>query len=663
MELSSTLTVAANLSPLGQAALKYAHNGWAVFPCKPEGKQPITTKGFYEATTDTDQIVKWWTRNPDANIGFATGHGVYVLDVDGDSGQELLTCLELEHGALPTTREAVTGKGRHLYFSCEEKLSNSASGYLGASLDTRGDGGYVILPPSIHENGRAYEWINDCEPAPIPEWLKPPPKKVYTPPAPLADDEFMLRKTRPTGVNYSQGDNEHPYVVKTLDTEWHLLRRAVTGTRNSELNRLAFLCGRIANSGYGNETHMEQGTKSAALACGLEPKEVEKSWRSGFDAGFLSTPFHIDEKPSTSLEIYSNQKRLQKKTKPNAKALVMTPLSKVKKEHVQFLWGNRLVQDAVNILVGDGGLGKSAVALHIARSITDGVRLPDDHDQVVRGDVMLVTYEDPPFLVEMRAKVLGIDLDRMIVIEGQKDEDGSLIPFSQDDVHHLDATISESYPDAKMLIIDPWTRYLDEEDFADFVIRRALAPLEKLALKHHMVILVVAHINKRTEGSAIVRIAGSAGFKNAARSVLMIGKIGDRQTAVAHIKHNWSPPAPAVMYSWDKDKAWADGENPLEWSQEVLRIDPDDLFAKKPSSKTDECVAWLHRTLIDAGWVEKDEITMAAVDLEKFAPKILDAAFKKLGIVEEMDQFSHGGKTIWRLPDARDTKSGVVPSP
>jgi hypothetical protein len=176
-------------------ALGYARLGWHVFPCHTPtdrgcscgmsscdnvGKHPRVKDWPNVATTDEATIQDWWTRWPNANIGIATGakSGVVVLDVDPDEGGALaLEDLLAEHGSLPETVESLTGGGgRHLLFQHPGvEMRNSAS-KLGAGLDIRGDGGYVIAPPSLHESGRRYEWEVSSHPtdvplAPMPAWL------------------------------------------------------------------------------------------------------------------------------------------------------------------------------------------------------------------------------------------------------------------------------------------------------------------------------------------------------------------------------------------------------------------------------------------------------------------------------------------------------------
>ncbi len=154
------------------AALAYAKRGAPVFPCEPGGKRPLTYNGFWDATTETLRIRAWWSRWPSANVGVPTGQrsGLLVLDVDARGGFESLALLERKNGPLPETARARTGGGGvHVFFRypAEETVRNSA-GMLGIGLDVRGEGGYVVVPPSRTRG--AYEWIDRSPPA-EPPWL------------------------------------------------------------------------------------------------------------------------------------------------------------------------------------------------------------------------------------------------------------------------------------------------------------------------------------------------------------------------------------------------------------------------------------------------------------------------------------------------------------
>lgn len=159
---------------LKKVAAKYAASGFKVLPLWPKKKTPMTKNGLKDASSDPELVANWWTKNPDANIGIATGKesGVTVLDVDGPEGEASLLALVETNGPLPSTVEVRTGRGRHLYFVCPAtEVKNSAS-QIGNKLDIRGEGGYVVAPPSIHENGTRYSGNIDRKAlANMPEWL------------------------------------------------------------------------------------------------------------------------------------------------------------------------------------------------------------------------------------------------------------------------------------------------------------------------------------------------------------------------------------------------------------------------------------------------------------------------------------------------------------
>ena len=160
------------------AARHYASLGWRVFPiyepsdtetgcscdrlkCKHPGKHPRTSHGVSDASTRLDRVDRWWDQWPKANVGIATGSGsgIVVLDVDPRHGGDVSLAETVErYASLPSTPTVRTGGGLHLYFrhlgavACTRGLG----GYPG--LDLRGDGGYVVAPPSIHKSGNVYVW-------------------------------------------------------------------------------------------------------------------------------------------------------------------------------------------------------------------------------------------------------------------------------------------------------------------------------------------------------------------------------------------------------------------------------------------------------------------------------------------------------------------------
>lgn len=170
-------------SALHKAARQWVEAGYYVFPCLVGRKEPACENGLDDATLDVAQIDAWWTENPDYNVGCAPHmSGNTVLDVDGERGAETLSELQGTFGDLPTTLTISTPRapGFHLWFDgpCSSSVGSDTRG-LGPKLDTRGLGGYVLMPPSViapgeyknNPSGGCYAIKEARETANLPEWI------------------------------------------------------------------------------------------------------------------------------------------------------------------------------------------------------------------------------------------------------------------------------------------------------------------------------------------------------------------------------------------------------------------------------------------------------------------------------------------------------------
>ena len=159
-----------------RSAQEYAALGKRVLPCRPSGKEPLTEHGFRDATADARQIHRFWKQWPDANIGIATGKAseLLVLDVDPrHGGFKSLETLCAHHKKTKTVVQITGGGGLHIFF----KHPGSMRGMkLAPGIEVKADGGYIIVPPSVHPSGPQYQWANgkslsDLQPARVPDWL------------------------------------------------------------------------------------------------------------------------------------------------------------------------------------------------------------------------------------------------------------------------------------------------------------------------------------------------------------------------------------------------------------------------------------------------------------------------------------------------------------
>jgi len=141
-------------------ALAYAGRGWPVFPCKPGSKEPATSHGFKDATTDPERITAWWQAAADRNVAIATGApGPDVLDVDvRPHGSGYLAFRQLRQAGLADCSLAVVatpGGGLHIYFAGTAQRSGRLAAH---HLDFKAAGGYVVAPPS-EVGGRRYQVV------------------------------------------------------------------------------------------------------------------------------------------------------------------------------------------------------------------------------------------------------------------------------------------------------------------------------------------------------------------------------------------------------------------------------------------------------------------------------------------------------------------------
>jgi putative DNA primase/helicase len=266
-------------APTRIAALAYAGQGFAVFPCGVRSKDPVVARGFYSATCNPQTIQRLW-RQADRNVAIRTGmaSALWVLDIDGHAGEASMQAIEAQHGALPPTRQVVTGKGHHLWFICDSPIPCSAS-RVGPNIDVRGDSGYIIAPPSVHPSGHVYTFVDPTIAiATAPGWLVDLAQKRKISERAVAS----MRSSRPSQLPGVYGQ-------AALDREADALANVPPGARNDSLNLAAF---RLFQLVAGGELDRDQVAERLIDAChrnglvrddGLQ--SVHKTVRSGYRAG------------------------------------------------------------------------------------------------------------------------------------------------------------------------------------------------------------------------------------------------------------------------------------------------------------------------------------------------------------------------------------------
>jgi hypothetical protein len=271
MEASASTALSSPVLSQAACAACRVLGAW-VFPLRPGTKVPATAHGFKDATNDCDRIVSWWRLSPRANIGIDCGRsGLLVVDLDGEEGRDAWADLVARNGGHERTRVCVTGTGGfHIWFFGD---GPSTARRLGPGIDTRGRGGYVIAPPSVHPNGNRYRWRDSAAPiAPAPAWLL---GRLKPPPPPLIGEHKPL----PSGVDAT------PYGRAALDGMAREMRTAGEGRRHAVLCGIAYRAGRLSAGGEIDAGLARDVLREAALDAGLGRAEVASALRDCFGEG------------------------------------------------------------------------------------------------------------------------------------------------------------------------------------------------------------------------------------------------------------------------------------------------------------------------------------------------------------------------------------------
>ena len=276
---------------LRESALHLAARGWHVFPITPGAKKPpVIDRWETRATTDPDQITRWWREIP-YNVGIATGpSGLVVVDLDTrkpgqavpsrwatlgiGSGAAVLRALAHHHGApvTPTYAVSTPSGGWHLYYTAPPgaPLRNTQA-MIGWKIDTRAHGGYIIAPGCpVPPSG--YELTDDRDPVELPDWLH----HALTPKPPT---EHSAPATNPSG-----------YILAALRGECQRVRTAPPGQHNAMLCRAAYALGQLVGAGLLTQDTARAELTTAAdvlisVGCGCTHRETARVISAGLIAG------------------------------------------------------------------------------------------------------------------------------------------------------------------------------------------------------------------------------------------------------------------------------------------------------------------------------------------------------------------------------------------
>ena len=335
---------------------------------------------------------------------------------------------------------------------------------------------------------------------------------------------------------------------------------------------------------------------------------------------------------------------------PPAVRPVLTRLSTVEAEPVEWLWRNRIARGKLTLIVGDVSAGKTYLDLDIAARITTGAAWPDGDVGPGRGRVILLTSEDGiADTLRPRLDQQGGDPDRIDVLRAvQRDDDET--PFTlESDLSALDVALTET--GALAVIVDPLSAYLGAADsYKDAEIRGLLTPLAALAERHRVALIGNLHLTKAQQRRILHRVQASVAFVAQARTVLAVGEDPEMpgRRLVAPVKNNLGALA-AVL-------AFRISDAGLVWEPGTIEGTADRLFAQDESAtrseqrERDQAATFLRELLSERPIASKQ--VQADAKGNGIAQRTLWRAKADLGVIAERTRTTEGntGPWYWRLP-------------
>ena len=587
------------------AAKEYLDNRFSVVPVNPETKKPyIQWKSFQRRLPTEAEVEAWWTAKPNSGVAVITGalSGVVVVDLDLHKAPEaehaaIRDAVRKRWGATPWVATTQHG-GEHWWFRHPGTEVRNRTGII-PHVDLRGDGGYVVAPPTPGYTWRTRD--GDLDELPIYH-----DSKDAAPAPPGNGLDALMTEERP---ELTKGEKE--------------------GGRNDAAARLA---GQLIDEG-----------KTAA-----ETLVYLRGWNLSNEPPLGDTELRGVVESIAS----ADRRNHPEKGAESARHPILTNMADVAAEEVDWLWNPYLPFGKVALLEGHPGYGKTWLALQLTAAITTGAALPGD----VAADFGVATPREPANVLFMTAEdgladtirprlnAAGADPSRVSVLEGWRDgqKQGEI---TLDDLPLLRQTLEEVHP--ALWIIDPLFAYLgaDKDLHRANEVRPTMAGLKRLAEEYHCVVLGIRHLNKGGGGSAILRGLGSIDFAAAVRSILLVAEDPQdpARRIVAHSKASLARKGESLCFRLDDGTFRWDGTSQLT---------ADDLVApqgqrKDGYSARDEAEEFLREVLKD-GPQEAAEVERQAKSAT-ISPATLKRAKATLG-VESLRPKKVGGPWTWAMP-------------
>jgi KaiC/GvpD/RAD55 family RecA-like ATPase len=547
----------AEVSPMLQWALYYESLGLSIIPTAEGEKRPglASWTQYQQERPNPNQITLWLEglyRN--SGIGLVTGQvsgNVFVVDADagqGKVGPETLDDLQMMHDDMPLTWSSKTGGGgRHYFFRAPPGVRiKTSKGELGPDVDVRGEGGFLVLPPSPHPSGQSYQWVEGAEPEPnqdlsqiaeAPQWLlnlcRDDAETPWAPSAPLrpatpSPGEFNAFGGRIDGREHYMRDLLWARMIEerrscplplTDDVKEKILTDCWTVFERKVRSR----SGTLETDGRGLDemrrklrfTAKKWDTRIAAEAA--RPKLETKSWGD----------FQAETRQTSTSE-------------PAAPKSPATPLRVVRAFPIDsrtvprrpWILRGQVIRNHVDVLVAPPGSGKSLFTCQRALALASGIAWGGWAASEGQQRVLLINSEDD--VDEMRRRlagatvVMGIDqsaiVDRILLADAPENiviartDPRSKAVIRSPLVESLIETITAEHID--VVVVDPFAETFEGDENSNSELKWAAVLWREIARRTNSAVSLVHHTRKYASG-----MSGDADAARGASALIGVARV------------------------------------------------------------------------------------------------------------------------------------------
>lgn len=358
-----------------------------------------------------------------------------------------------------------------------------------------------------------------------------------------------------------------------------------------------------------------------------------------------------DDEPSRALAALEPA-IIKARSLQNGVGLTTVVASSITPKRVTWLWYGRIPKGKLVVVAGDAGLGKTTAVIDWIARLTTGRPLPGTKQARDPMTCLIMSAEDDmEDTLTPRLIAAGADCNRVHFVTGTPSALGEVLPTFPDDIDRLKANIQETK--AALVLVDPFNAFLNGriDSYKDSDIRRAFAPLARIASETGATILLIFHLNKSSGPSALHRIVGSVGIGAAPRSVLVVAKSPDdadeRILAVAKVSNAPVPPSIAFRIQGTQPfgaarAVWA---GPVDYSaDDIVRPTGPDHHSALTSA-----IERLKELLMEAAGKMEALKVMAQMEVENYSASTIRRAKVALGV----ESVRHSDVWYWRLPSGK----------